>query len=115
MARLSAMITTADIVGANALTLHRESTILGSSMQPKAVAQSLLVVENEWQQEAQFYADCQARGDQEAIKECRDAPAKFKNSCGMVVSALLQGSSGDKPAVQGYLNAVCSQQVLEGR
>lgn len=117
MSRL-AILTAAGVAGvADALSISsasssRVSTVLGTGMQPDVVAHSLAAVEDEWASQAALYADCEARGNQEALAVCVGARENFKTSCAMVVTALVQGSSGDKDAVNEYLGDVCNEKVL---
>lgn len=82
-------------------------------MRPDVAAQTLVAVEDEWQAEASIFADCEARGEQEATSDCVKAPKAFKKSCDTVVTAIMQGSSGEKSSVKEYLNEVCGQEILQ--
>jgi len=98
MARIAAVAALG--LGAEAVTLrapHGASFLsTGSGLRPDVAAQTLVSVEDEWQAEASIFADCEARGEQEATSDCVKAPKAFKKSCDTVVTAIMQGSSGEK-------------------
>jgi len=81
----------------------------GSVLQPQVVAHSLIAVENEWKSQASSFAECNS-----TEVKCDAAPSAFRKSCATVVSAVVQGSSGDKNTVMNYMKVVCAQPELEG-
>eukprot|EP00929_Paragymnodinium_shiwhaense_P051240 TRINITY_DN2579_c0_g1_i1.p2 TRINITY_DN2579_c0_g1~~TRINITY_DN2579_c0_g1_i1.p2 ORF type:complete len:294 (-),score=133.79 TRINITY_DN2579_c0_g1_i1:142-960(-) len=91
----------------------RQAAFLSVQMRPDAAAKSLVAVEDEWQAEAQIFANCEAHGTQEALNECVQASHSFKKSCDTVVTAIMQGSSGQKSDVKEYLADVCGQSILK--
>jgi pyruvate/2-oxoglutarate dehydrogenase complex dihydrolipoamide acyltransferase (E2) component len=84
-----------------------------AGMMPDLVAHSLVAVEDEWQAKAVLFNECKMQGTQEARADCRDAQKSFEESCGKVVKAALEGSSGDRDDAQEYLGDVCAQNVLD--
>lgn len=117
MARVAAAVAVLGL-SAEAVNLrapHHGASLLatGNGMRPDVAAKTFVAVEDEWQAEAQIFADCQARGTQEAVSECVKAPKAFKKSCDTVVTAIMAGSSGEKASVKEYLQDVCGQSILK--
>merc|ERR1740117_1578608 len=82
--------------GANVLAVH-------DRMRPEVVANTLVKVEDEWRKEAAQFTE-----------GSKDAPESFAKSCSTVVSAVIQGSGGDRNVAKEYMNNVCGQKVLAG-
>jgi len=81
-------------------------------MQPAVVAKALMKVETEWGAQAAAFYDCNA-----TVVEGEDcnAPAEaFQKSCMTVVSAVVEGSSGDRGIVGEYMGDICGQPALQG-
>eukprot|EP00929_Paragymnodinium_shiwhaense_P051242 TRINITY_DN2579_c1_g2_i1.p1 TRINITY_DN2579_c1_g2~~TRINITY_DN2579_c1_g2_i1.p1 ORF type:complete len:280 (-),score=147.21 TRINITY_DN2579_c1_g2_i1:131-970(-) len=113
MARLAAVAALG--LGVDAVNLRAQQhdvSFLSTGLQPEVAAESLKALEDEWQEEAALYANCQAHGNQEALTECVQASQKFKKSCNVVVESMMKGSSGEKSSVMEYLHEVCAQGVL---
>merc|ERR1740115_486603 len=76
-------------------------------MRPEVVASTLAHVQDDWKAEAvTFTTEDTASG--------KAAPATFGKSCATVVSAVVQGSGGDRKVAKEYMNNVCDQKVLQG-
>merc|ERR1719473_271866 len=89
-------------------------SFLGNGMQPEVVARTLSHVEEEWKAQAAVFAECNSTSGLEGatIVNCNDAPASFGKSCGTVVSAIVQGSGGDRDVAKEYMVDVCSQRII---
>jgi len=86
---------------------------LSNKLQPDVVAHSLVRVEDEWRAQAAAFITC-TEADGNISSGCSTSPAAFRKSCGKVVSAVLQASSGERSAVKEYLDDVCNQKELQG-
>jgi hypothetical protein len=104
------------IASVNAHALVRDGrTFLGTNMRPDVVANTLMSVEEEWRAQAGIFSQCNSTGsDGAGIVDCQDAPNSFEKSCGTVVSAIVQGSDGDKNVAKEYMSDVCSQASVTG-
>jgi hypothetical protein len=91
----------------------RSKAFLAVDTRPDAAARSLVAIEDAWQSEAAGCVDRHAASYQHGMATCFKAPEAFQKSCGEVVSALMQGSSGSKDATEKYLDDVCRQNVLK--
>jgi len=89
---------------------------LANGMQPEVVALTLSHVEDEWRAQAAVFADCGSTAalPGAAIVNCKDAPNSFGKSCSTVVSAIIQGSGGDRDVAKEYMADVCSQRAITG-
>jgi len=89
---------------------------LGNGMQPDVVAKTLSHVEDEWRAQAAVFAECGVTAGLAgaSIVNCQDAPSSFAKSCNTVVSAIVQGSGGDKNVAKEYMSDVCSQHAITG-
>jgi len=79
----------------------------GENMRPDVVAQTLVRVEEEWRKVAADFTESNS-------STATGAPGTFAKSCATVVSAVIQGSGGDRNVAKEYMTNVCSQKVLEG-
>jgi len=76
-------------------------------MRPEVVASTLAHVQDDWKAEAvTFTTEDTASG--------KAAPATFGKSCATVVSAVVQGSGGDRKVAKEYMSNVCEQKSLAG-
>lgn len=93
-----------------------QKAFLGNGMQPEVVARTLSSVEDEWKAQAAVFAECNSTSGLEGttIVDCADAPGSFDKSCGTVVSAIIQGSGGDRDVAKEYMADVCSQRAISG-
>lgn len=82
-------------------------------MRPELVAKTLASVEDEWKAQAALFADCNLTQGASLVN-CKEAPGSFAKSCGTVVTAVVQGSSGDRDVAKEYMEAVCGQSVISG-
>jgi len=100
----------------NAHALVRDGrNFLGTNMRPDVVANTLMNVEEEWRAQAAIFSQCNSTGyDGVGIVHCQDAPNSFGKSCGTVVSAIVQGSDGDRNVAKEYMSDVCSQASVTG-
>lgn len=100
----------------NAHALSRDGrNFLGTNMRPDVVANTLMSVEEEWRAQAAIFSQCNSTGsDGAGIVHCQDAPNSFGKSCGTVVSAIVQGSDGDRNVAKEYMSDVCSQASVTG-
>jgi len=89
----------------------RSSSSLADQMRPEIVAKTLASVEDEWKQQAVVFSQCDATKTKE---NCKDVPGAFGKSCATVISAVVQGSGGDRAVAKEYMAKVCSQKVLLG-
>jgi len=89
----------------------RSSTFSEDQMRPEIVAKTLASVEDEWKQQAIVFSQCDVTKDKE---NCKDVPGAFGKSCATVISAVVQGSGGDRAVAKEYMAKVCSQKVLLG-
>eukprot|EP00929_Paragymnodinium_shiwhaense_P110666 TRINITY_DN77837_c0_g1_i1.p1 TRINITY_DN77837_c0_g1~~TRINITY_DN77837_c0_g1_i1.p1 ORF type:complete len:276 (+),score=77.51 TRINITY_DN77837_c0_g1_i1:62-889(+) len=114
-AAVAGCLATAEALSLNTLGSKQ---LLSLSLRPDAAAEALSPVEEEWGQQVTLYSDCVAQQEQlnntDAAAACEAAPAAFGQSCDKVVSAVVQGSSGDKEKVHEYFDDVCSQHALTG-
>jgi len=96
--------------------LGRNGAFLGNGMQPEIVARTLSNVQDEWKAQAAVFAECNSTAGLPGatIVNCQDAPASFGKSCDIVVSAIIQGSGGDKDVAKEYMDDVCSQKSISG-
>lgn len=92
------------LTGANGIVLRGGES---DSMRPEMVANTLAKVEEEWRKEAAVFTE----GPK---SEASSAPDAFAHSCATVVSAVIQGSGGDRDVAKEYMNNVCGQKVLAG-
>merc|ERR1719482_1503093 len=98
------------LASANAVVVRSGSFLAtdhGDRMRPEVVAITLARVEDEWKAQATSFAECHS-GD------CGSAPESFARSCSTVVSAVVQGSGGDREVAREYMSNVCGQKKLEG-
>jgi len=89
---------------------------LRAEMQPENVAKTLVSVEDEWKAQAAAFAECTAvvkEADQQDGEACTTATAAFQKSCKTIVNTVVQASSGDRSAVQEYMDEVCGEKVLD--
>jgi len=88
-----------------------QKAFLGNGMQPEVVARTLSNVEDEWKAQAAVFAECNSTSGLEGttIVDCADAPTSFGKSCGTVVSAIIQGSGGDRDVAKEYMADVCAE------
>jgi hypothetical protein len=102
--------------GVNAHAISRNGrNFLGTNMRPDVVAHTLMNVEEEWRAQAAIFSQCNSTGsDGAGIVNCQDAPNSFGKSCGTVVSAIVQGSDGDRNVAKEYMSDVCSQASVTG-
>jgi hypothetical protein len=82
-------------------------------MRPEVVARTLSKVEDEWRSQAAVFVKCNSSAVASNVG-CDGAPASFTKSCATVVSAIVQGSNGNRDNAKDYLNRVCGQKVLVG-
>merc|ERR1719311_1580311 len=73
----------------------------------------MVKVEEEWREQADAFADCNATAT-DASTECSAAAKAFGKSCGQVVDVVVQASSGDRNNVRVYLGEVCAEKQLSG-
>lgn len=102
--------------GASAIFGRKSQAFLESAMQPEIVARTLSRVEDEWKAQAAVFAECSSTVGLPgaSIVNCNDAPTSFGKSCSTVVSAIIQGSGGDKDVTKEYMDDVCSQHEISG-
>jgi hypothetical protein len=101
---------------AHAAVIQGRNTFLAAdsgSMRPEVVARTLQKVEEEWKSQAAVFVECNA-SVANSKSDCGEAPASFTKSCARVVSAIVQGSNGNRQNAKEYLNNVCGQNVLVG-
>lgn len=84
-----------------------------AGLQPALVAKTLVRVEDEWGAQAVAFYDCNSTAAEEG-EDCSASIKAFEKSCTTVVSAVVQGSSGDPAVVSEYMGNVCGQQILQG-
>jgi len=110
---LAAVLPSASVVTLGGM---RGRSFLGNGMQPEVVARTLSNVEEEWKAQAAVFAECNETGgaDSSSLVNCQDAPASFGKSCSTVVTAIVQGSGGDRETAQEYMADVCSQPAISG-
>lgn len=88
---------------------------LGTTMQPDVVARSLVTMEDKWQSQVALFAECrEATAKDGSASDCDSAKIDFEKSCGTIVQAVVQGSSGERPAVKEYMGDVCAESALSG-
>jgi len=107
MARNIAVLILATVAAstAHAAMLHGGSSSFLTNeerMRPDVVANTLVKVEEDWRKEAA------------ASTGAKEAPSSFAKSCSTVVTAVIQGSGGDRDVAREYMGKVCSQKVLAG-
>lgn len=86
---------------------------LSGSMHPEVVAKTLSKVEIEWKLEATKFIRCEASSSKaHSAKDCQAFARSFNKSCAKVVSAIVQGSNGDKGVTREYMVNVCGQSIL---
>jgi len=88
-----------------AVSTHASILRGGESMRPDVVAGVLARVEDEWRTQAAAFTEGSA-------SEAKTAPGAFSKSCATVVSAVIQGSGGDRSIAKEYMSNVCNQKVL---
>lgn len=76
-------------------------------MRPELVAKTFSRVEEEWRTQAVAFTESNA-------SEAKAAWSSFSQSCGTVVTAVVQASGGDRDIVKDYMGNVCGQKVLAG-
>jgi len=76
------------------------------SLQPGNVAQTLVEVEKEWQEQVASFVAC---GSSDSA--CLGASRAFEKSCTEVLNSVVKGSSGDKDVVRDYWTDVCGDIV----
>jgi pyruvate/2-oxoglutarate dehydrogenase complex dihydrolipoamide acyltransferase (E2) component len=79
-------------------------------MQPEVVARTLATVEDEWKSQAAKFVECNAT----QVEDCSASPNAFSRSCSVVVSAVVQASSGNLANVKEYMGTVCGEPELTG-
>jgi len=82
----------------------------GEDLRPELVAQALAKVQDEWKQQAAVFTECNSSSGQ----NCEEAHVSFDHSCSTVVSAVVQGSGGDRNVAKEYMATVCAQKQLQG-
>merc|ERR1719326_188796 len=94
--------------------LLRSSTFLaaddGERLQPELVAKALATVQDEWKDQATAFTECNMTGG----SNCNEAHTSFDASCATVVTAVVQGSGGDRTVAKEYMATVCGQKQLAG-
>lgn len=85
---------------------------MAGGMQPVTAATTLVSVEDEWQSFAKASVECHAKDAN--FQHCQQAKNDFSKSCGTVLNAIVQGSSGDQNKVKTYMNTVCAEPELQG-
>jgi len=85
---------------------------LSGGMQPDKAAITLIRVEEEWQSFAKSSVECHAKDVN--FQNCQQAKSSFGKSCGTVLDAIVQGSSGDQNKVKTYMDNVCAEPALQG-
>jgi len=85
---------------------------LSGGMQPDKAAITLVRVEEEWQSFAKASVECHE--EDANVQHCQQAKSSFSKSCGTVLDAIVQGSSGDQNKVKTYMDTVCSEPPLQG-
>lgn len=100
----------------SAAAVLRGQAFSGNGMQPEVVARTLSSVQDEWKAQADVFAECDSTSGLPgaSIVNCADAPSSFGKSCSTVVSAIVQGSGGDKDVAKEYMSDVCSQSSMSG-
>jgi len=88
----------------------RSSTFSADQLRPEIVAKTLASVEDEWKQQAVVFSQCDAT----KAENCKDTPGAFAKSCATVISAVVQGSGGNRAVAKEYMATVCNQKVLLG-
>jgi len=83
-----------------------------TGMQPAVVADTLVNVEDEWATQAIAFFDCNSTSGE--LEACGASTKAFQKSCNTVVSAVVEGSAGDRSIAGEYMSDVCSQQSLSG-
>lgn len=90
--------------------LVRTGSFLGASdseqMRPELVAQTLANVQDEWKQQAIAFTL--------HTPASKEVPGSFASSCATVISAVVQGSGGNRNVAKEYMSTVCSQKELQG-
>jgi len=116
MASKFALALTLALGNTDAAVVGRGQAFLGNGMQPEVVARTLSNVEDEWKAQAAVFAECASTDGLPgaSIVNCKDAPSSFGKSCNTVVSAIIQGSGGDKDVAKEYMDDVCSQKSISG-
>jgi len=76
-------------------------------MRPEVVASTLAHVQDDWKAEAVMFTT-------EDTASGKAAPVTFGKSCATVVSAVVQGSGGDRNVAKEYMSNVCDQKALAG-
>lgn len=101
---------------ASSANVLRGQSVLENGMQPEVVARTLSNVQDEWRAQADVFAECSATSNLPgaSIVNCADAPSSFGKSCGTVVTAIIQGSGGDKDVAKEYMADVCTQKSMSG-
>lgn len=109
-----ALVAAITFTGASAHVAVRAGRgFLSNGMQPEVVAKTLASVEEEWKAETALFVECSTKGlERDSIVDCEDAPKSFAKSCSKVLSAVVQGSSGDRDVAKEYMADVCEQPVL---
>jgi len=116
VAGLLCLFAGADAAAVNTVGGGRGFLGLRTEMQPENVAKTLMSVEDEWKAQAAAFAECTAvvkEADQQDGEACTTATAAFQKSCKTIVNTVIQASSGDRSAVQEYMNEVCGEKVLD--
>jgi hypothetical protein len=93
-------------------SIHGGRMFLAGGMQPVTAATTLVSVEEEWQSFAKASVECHAKDGN--FQHCQQAKNDFSKSCGTVLNAIVQGSSGDQNKVKTYMNTVCAEPQLQG-
>lgn len=94
--------TAAVVRGGNSAFLATDN---GERMRPDMVAKALVNVEEEWSHDAAVFVEANST---------EGTPGSFAKSCATVVSAVIQGSGGDRTVASEYMKDVCSQKILVG-
>lgn len=117
MVRIAIFALVASSPLASAWNSYRNNrAFLSTEMQPDVVAKTLSHVENEWKMQAREYIACQSNPvptPESTEQGCDVSPVAFGKSCGTVVDAIVQGSSGNPKVMNEYMEDVCGQKVME--
>lgn len=89
----------------------RSIEVLSEDMQPTVAARSLARVETEWRSQALQFMECTSHAGH---GDCSQARKAFQRSCGTIVNAVVDASSGDRATVREYMATVCDEPELKG-
>lgn len=110
---VKASVVLASSYGAAAVLSSASRGFLTNSggMRPDVVAATLVKVEDEWVAQASAFVECSSSS--EAGLNCAIPGKAFSKSCGTIVSAVVQASSGDRDRVYEYMADVCKEPTLD--